>query len=58
MSRSFADVDVTQLTNIDDIRAAFVWLECEEARITEELDSVLDRQIQLDSQVGALHKQL
>lgn len=35
-----------------------MWLECEEARITEELDSVLDRQIQLDSQVGALHKQL
>ncbi|XP_062500897.1 conserved oligomeric Golgi complex subunit 4-like [Corticium candelabrum] len=58
MSLSFADVDVTQLTSIDDIKAAAAWLQCEEARITNDLENVLDRQTQLDAQVGALHKQL
>ncbi|XP_065827817.1 conserved oligomeric Golgi complex subunit 4-like [Oscarella lobularis] len=54
----FANVDLSQLDNIDDVQKALVWLANQEIRVKTELDQLLDRNVQLESQFIDLQRQM
>ena len=72
----FANVDLSQLDNIDDVQKALVWLANQEVclatgapfeelrrfsyqiRVKTELDQLLDRNVQLESQFIDLQRQM